>query len=132
MDVDERRLGIAIADVQVFQPQPQPVRIEAHARDAHRAMERGGHARHHEVLRDQRYADEAKQTEDDQNGRGDPDRAPKPSPAAEREAAERRCPCALRGGPDFIEHDAASSVQALSLDEPDGASIRTLRRQYLR
>ena len=55
-DVDEGVGCGAVADMQFFDTEPQPVRVEADLCHADGAMETGGQAAGHDVLRDQRHA----------------------------------------------------------------------------
>ena len=90
--------------MQFFDTEPQPVRIKADLCHADGAMETGGQAAGHDVLRDERHADKAHQAEDDEyddDGFAGP---PKPSRTAKAEPAKRRGPNARRAGPEFVDH----------------------------
>lgn len=103
-DVDEGVGCVAIADMQFFNTEPQPVRIEADFRHADGAVETGGKAASHDVLRDQRHADKAHEAENEEHDDDGFEGPPKPSRSAEAEPAKSLGPGALRASPWFVDH----------------------------
>jgi hypothetical protein len=103
-DIDEAIGRVAIADVQLFDIEQQPVRVEADLFDADGAMEAGGQASGHDVLRNQRHADEAREAEKHEHDDYRDERPAHPAPAAETAAAECLRPDTPRASSEFVDH----------------------------
>src|SRR6185437_10851314 len=116
------------ADMQTTEIQPQIVGVEADVLDGDRAMDSGRDAADHEVLRGYGHADEADETEDDQNNQDGRAAAPKPPCAAEGEPAQRPCPGPPRAGSDFLDHGFGTIRRSLLFRASNRLRRRTLRR----
>jgi len=117
--------------MQFFDTEPQPVRIKADLCHADGAMETGGQAAGHDVLRDERHADKAHQAEDDEyddDGFAGP---PKPSRTAKAEPAKRRGPNARRAGPEFVDHGCGTmSLDPALVHRGNSARLNRIVRCY--
>ena len=95
------------------------------------AMETGGQAAGHDVLRDERHADKAHQAEDDEyddDGFAGP---PKPSRTAKAEPAKRRGPNARRAGPEFVDHGCGTmSLDPALVHRGNSARLNRIVRCY--
>src|SRR6185437_5145871 len=103
-DIDEAIGRVAIADVQLFDIEQQPVRVGTDLFDADGAMEAGGQASGHDVLRNHRHADEAREAEKHEHDDYRDERPAHPAPAAETAATDCPRPDAPRASSEFVDH----------------------------